>query len=369
MPVGGQRALHQAPGAAAESEGVDTAATAAGEAGRGDAAGAAARGERASHEAAPDVGHLRSDRLLHDVAAGAAVTGLERYRLAHRALPGRDLAEVGLGTPLLGAVLAAPILIALPAGVTAIGRYARAASEHGLGLVLRGGERLLDDPARIARYHTPDRPPLLLGAIGVEHLLDGDGPQRAERLAEMLDADGLVVELDVVGAALRPHGDPRARRAAVAVAAIAERLAPLPVIARAAGSGMDGADARALRDAGVAAVDVGGAGITAGGAGLAGPFATWGVPVGDAVAEAVLMAPGLPVIAGGPLRDGVEIAMCLALGARAACVAGPFANQPPEEAGTIAAALVHQLRVAVWATGAPGAAALHPGHLRDARVG
>jgi isopentenyl-diphosphate delta-isomerase len=80
------------------------------------------------------------------------------------------------------------------------------------------------------------------------------------------------------------------------------------------------------------------------------------------------MAPGLPVIAGGPLRDGVEIAMCLALGARAACVAGPFANQPPEEAGAIAAALVHQLRVAVWATGAPAAAALHAGHLRDSRV-
>jgi isopentenyl-diphosphate delta-isomerase len=337
MPVGGQRTLHDARG------------------------GAGASDRERRDGTAPAV----AAEVLGAGAAGGAVTGLERYRLAHRALPGRDLAEVGLGTPLLGAVLAAPIILALPAGATAIGRNARAASEHGLGLVLRGGERLLAEPDRIGRYHTPDRPPLLLAAIGVEHLVDGDGPQRAQRLAEMIDADGLVVELDVVGAALRPHGDPRARRAEAAIAAIAERLAPLPVVARAAGSGMDGADARALCDAGVAAVDVGGAD----GADDAGAFAGWGVPVGDAVAEAGLMAPGLPVIAGGPLRDGVEIAMCLALGARAACVAGPFANRPPEDAGEIAAALVHQLRVAVWATGAPGAAGLHAGHLRDTRVG
>ena len=81
------------------------------------------------------------------------------------------------------------------------------------------------------------------------------------------------------------------------------------------------------------------------------------------------MAPGLPVLASGPLRDGVQVATCLALGARAACLSGPFADSPPEDAGAIAAALVHQLRVAVWATGAPGAAALHAGNLRDAAVG
>ena len=92
----------------------------------------------------------------------------------------------------------------------------------------------------------------------------------------MLDADGIVVELDAVGAAVRPRGDPRARRAEAAIAAIVERLAPLPVVVREAGSGMDGADARALQAAGVAAVDVGGAGR----AGRDGAFAGWGVPVG-----------------------------------------------------------------------------------------
>jgi isopentenyl-diphosphate Delta-isomerase len=310
--------------------------------------------------------------------AGRYASGLERYRLAHRALPGRDLAEVGLATPLLGAVLAAPLLIA--AGrAHGIGRLARAASEHGLGLVVGGGERLLADPDLIAHYRTPDRPTLLLAAVGFEHILDGDGPERAERLAEMLDADGLVIDLDVVGAAMRPDGDARARRAEATIAAVVQRLAPLPVVVRETGSGMDGADARALAAIGVAAVDTGGAGardraampvadtaldMPAASAGERdGAFAGWGVPLADAVAEAVLLAPGLPVIAGGPLTDGVEVAACLALGAIAACLERPFADT--ETASETAAALVHQLHVAVWATGAPSAASLNPGHLRD----
>jgi isopentenyl-diphosphate delta-isomerase len=312
----------------------------------------------------PDVGTGTEARLVRPRRGDRAVTGLERYRLAHRALPGRDLAEVGLATPLLGTVLAAPLLVCAPAGARGIGRLARAASEHGLGLVV-AGDRLLADPELIARYRTPDRPPLLLASVGFEHLLDGDGPSRAERLASMLDADGLVVELDVVGAATEPEGDPRARRAEAVIAAIVQRLAPLPVTVREAGSGMDGADARALHACGVAAVDVGGAGAR--------PradeaFSGWGVPVADAVAEAALLAPGLPVIAGGPLTDGVEVAACLALGATAACLERPFADIAPEQAADTAAALVHQLRVAVWATGARSAAALGPGHLRDARL-
>jgi isopentenyl-diphosphate Delta-isomerase len=181
----------------------------------------------------------------------------------------------------------------------------------------------------------------------------------------MHDADALVIELDVVGAATRPEGDPRARRAEPMIRAVVQRLAPLPVVVREAGSGMDGADARALQATGVAAVDVGGAG---GRVHADDAFSGWGVPVADAVAEATLLAPALPVIAGGPLADGVEVAACLALGATAACLERPFADAAPETAGETAAALVHQLRVAVWAVGAPSAAALGPGHLRDRRA-
>ena len=113
----------------------------------------------------------------------------------------------------------------------------------------------------------------------------------------------------------------------------------------------------------MAAVDVGGAGAAR--RARDAPFADWGVPGRGRRAEAVLLAPGLPVVAGGPLRDGVEVAACL--GARRDAPPAstrPFAGAAPEAAGATAAALVHQLRVATWAAGAPSAAALGPGHLR-----
>ena len=83
-------------------------------------------------------------------------TGLGRFRLAHCALPGLDLGEVSLRTRVLGAELAAPVVLA------GDGRaLARTATEHGLGL--------------IANELAPDRPPLWLASFGVTELR-GDGP-------------------------------------------------------------------------------------------------------------------------------------------------------------------------------------------------
>ena len=229
-------------------------------------------------------------------------TGLDRYRLAHRALPGRDLAEVSLRTRFLGAELAAPVLL--------VGADARTACEHRLGL--------------IGNDHAPDRPPLWLASSGV------GGLGAAERLVSSLEADGLVVHLD--GTAMRGVGE--------AIAAVVERLAPLPVIARGAGLGLDPADVRELAAAGVAAIDVGGADVPG-----------WGVPTADALAEAVLVAPGLPVLA--EAASGLDAAKCLALGASAVTVASGEVEP-----------LLQALRVATWSTGALGPADLTPGHLR-----
>jgi isopentenyl-diphosphate delta-isomerase len=269
-----------------------------------------------------------------------AVTGLEPHRLAHRALPGRDLVEVELDTPLLGAQLAAPLVLTAHPGAGGAAPLARAATEQALALIV--GE---DAP----RLH--DRPPLLLVAVPGGALLDG--PEQAERLVAVAGADGLVVELDPVGEALASGRVPRAEHIAAACAA----LAPLPVVVRETGSGMDGADARALQVLGVGAVDVGGAGARPA---ADAAFAGWGVTLAEAVAEAALMAPGLPVLAGGPLRDGVQAAICLALGATAAA---PRLD-PAADAAEAVAAVLHQLRVAVWACGAASAAAMHPGLLR-----
>jgi isopentenyl diphosphate isomerase/L-lactate dehydrogenase-like FMN-dependent dehydrogenase len=248
---------------------------------------------------------------VHGAALGPpGETGLERFRLAHRALPGCDLSQVSLRTRLLGAELSAPVLL--------VGAAARTATELGVGL--------------IGNDHAPDRPRLWLASADAADLRGG--VEEAERLVSALEADGLVVRLNGMR-------DGRMRGASEAIAAVAERLAPLPVLARGGGFGLDAADVRELRAAGVAAIDVGGAAV-----------ARWGIPTADSLAEAALAAPGLPLLA--EVGDGLDAAKCLALGAAAVTVASA-AVEP----------LLETLRLAVWSAGVRRGEDLTPGHLRQ----
>jgi len=311
----------------------------------------------------------------------SAGTGLERVRLRHRALPERDLSEVSLETGLLGARLAAPLVVSAMTGGTAEAaeinrRLARAAAGAGIALVLGSGRRLLDDPALLRTYRpdAAERPPLLLANLGAAQLREPDGPERAARLLDLLEADGLSVHLNPLQEAIQPEGQPDFRGVLAGVAATVRRLAPRPVLVKEVGFGLDPADVARLRGAGVAAVDVAGAGGTnwaliegrrnpAAGA-VAGAFADWGLPTADALRAARAAAPELPVIASGGLRDGVDAAKCLALGAAAAGLARPFlVAARADRAGTAVETVVRQLRIAVWAAGAASAAELGPEHL------
>jgi isopentenyl-diphosphate delta-isomerase len=328
-------------------------------------------GRKADHlriAAGPDVGH-------------AGGSGFEHVRLRHRALPERDLADVSLESDLLGARLGAPLFVsAMTGGTDEAGRVnaglARAACEHGLAMVLGSGRALLEDPSLLETYRSADRPPLLLGNLGAAQVVLPDAPERAERLVALLDADGLTIHLNPIQEAVQPEGEPRFAGVAAGIAAVVARLAPLPVVVKEVGFGMDAADVALLHEAGVAAIDVAGAGGTnwalvegrrdARAGDVAAAFADWGVPTADALAAARATAPDLPIIASGGLRDGVDAAKALALGAAAAGLARPFLLAA--QAGTaseVAATLVRQLRIAVWAAGAPSAAALGPEHLRS----
>jgi isopentenyl-diphosphate delta-isomerase len=327
-------------------------------------------GRKADHlriAAGTDVGH-------------AGGTGFEAVRLRHRALPERDLADVSLETSLLGASLGAPLVVSAMTGGTEEAaeinaRLARAACEHGLALVLGSGRALLEDPSLLPTYRSGDRPPLLLGNLGAAQVRLDDAPNRAERIVELLDADGLTIHLNAIQEAVQPEGEPRFAGVAAGIAAVVSHLAPLPVLVKEVGFGMDAADVVLLRDAGVAAIDVAGAGGTnwalvegrrderAGD--VAAAFDDWGVPTAAALADAHAAAPALPLIASGGLRDGVAAAKALALGATAAGLARPFLlAAQADTACETAATLVRQLRIAVWATGAGSAAELGPEHVR-----
>lgn len=121
-----------------------------------------------------------------------------------------------------------------------------------------------------------------------------------------------------------------------------------------------------LISAGVAAIDVAGAGGTSwakveGGRAqdskqrrLGATFADWGIPTADCITELRHTNPSIPLIASGGLRNGLDIAKAIALGADLAGLALPFlqaANESEDALHTLVEILQAEITTVLFCTG------------------
>ena len=94
---------------------------------------------------------------------------------------------------------------------------------------------------------------------------------------------------------------------------------------------------------------------------IAAAFIDWGIPTADAIHPRARAAPGLGIIASGGLRDGIDVAKCVALGASLGGLAGPFLKAAAvslEATIDVIDGLARELRIAMFASGADSLAAL-----------
>ena len=322
--------------------------------------------------------HIRIN-LQEDVDVNYISSGFERYRFAHCALPGFDLEDVDPSTTLLGKRLVAPLLISSMTGGTpeagAINRrLAEAAQAAGAGMGLGSQRAALEDPALVETYRVRHVAPdiLLMANLGAVQLNYGYGPDHCRRAVEMVEADALILHLNPLQEALQPEGETRFAGLLSRIEAVCRAL-KVPVIVKEVGWGFSEPVARQLADAGVSAIDVSGAGgiswsqvemhraTTERQRQVAAAFADWGIPTAESLHMVRRGAPSLPAIASGGIRDGIQIAKAIALGAAACGVAGPFLHAADESTAAVSeliAVLATQLRVAMFAAGAADLPAL-----------
>ncbi|XHH08586.1 MAG: type 2 isopentenyl-diphosphate Delta-isomerase [Candidatus Bathyarchaeia archaeon] len=318
--------------------------------------------------------HIRI--CLEEKAQAKNVTaGFEDIRFVHRALPDVDRKDINLSTTFLNHKLSAPLIVGAMTGgteeATKINQnIAEAVEKLGLGMGLGSQRAAIEIPSlektySIARKAAPNA--FLIANLGGVQLVHGYGIKEVRKVIEMIDADAVAIHLNALQEAVQPEGQTNFKGVLTKIKEIAGML-DKPVIVKETGAGISAEDAKALKDAGVKAIDVGGVGGTSfaaveyyrGNTALGEEFWDWGIPTVASTVE-VVQSTQLPVIASGGVRSGSDIAKSLALGASIAGTIQPVLETAVKgsiETEQLLSGLIDELQNVMFLVGAENVACL-----------
>lgn len=270
--------------------------------------------------------------LDEDVTGKGITTGLENYRFVHQALPNFNYNQISIDTEFLGYHLKTPLLISsMTGGTEETGQIneslAIAAQTRGWALGL-GSMRVAIEYPEIRhtfqmRKHAPNIPILVnLGAI---QLNKGITVKDCKQIVEIAEADGFILHLNSMQEVFQPSGDTNFAGLFRKIEKLCAQL-DIPVGVKEVGWGIHGALAKQLYDVGVHFIDVAGAGGTSWSQveshrttkllqKAASAFRDWGIPTADCVQDVRHHAPDGLLIASGGLKNGVDAAKTISLGA------------------------------------------------------
>ncbi len=308
--------------------------------------------------------------LSQDVSFRSLRSGFEQIQLMHCALPEVALVQVDTSTSFLGKVLSMPLMITGMTGGFAQAEevnaaLAQACQRQRVALGLGSQRQLLENQDYLRSFSAvrelaPDIP--LVGNIGAAQVAQKGGLAAVEQIMRLVAVDALAVHLNPLHEALQPEGDTDFGGVLVALQQLVEDL-PVPVIVKETGAGISREVALRLVDCGVRYIDVSGAGGTSWAAveyyrgaqpRLAEKFWDWGIPTALCLQQ-LRSIPGLYLIGSGGVRDGVDVAKALVLGAEMAGAAAPFLRALFHKDGLSLEALIEQwrqeFRLAMFLTG------------------
>lgn len=315
--------------------------------------------------------HLRIC-LEQDIEFHKNTTGLEKYHFQHCCLPELAWSEINLATTFLGKTLGAPLLVSSMTGGTDLAkvvnwRLAEVAEAYQLAMGVGSGRVILENPAVIPTFAVRSIAPTipLFANLGAVQLNYGYGVDQCRKLVDILEADALILHINPLQECIQPRGDTNFSGLLEKITQLASKL-PVPIIAKEVGNGISGAMAAQLIAAGVAALDVAGAGGTSWAkvegeraenplqARLGETFRDWGIPTAECVVQVRAIAPQIPLIASGGLRNGLEVGKAIALGADLAGLALPFlkaATESTQATQELVEVLMAELRTTLFCTG------------------
>lgn len=266
--------------------------------------------------------------------------------LTHNALPEINYDEIDISTTLFDKKLGAPIIIAAMTGGYDFARdinerLAYVAAQYQIPMGVGSQRAALENPKLTKTYGVVKEydVPLRIANIGASQLVIWGHKKTVgyiEDIISMIDAHAVAICLNFLQEVVQFEGEPIAKGCLEQIQLLSDEI-DIPIIVKESGAGISFDVAERLSKTKIAAIDVGGKGGTSfaaiehyrarlyddhlnacGGK----TFWNWGISTPQSILNVGKATNwGLPIISTGGIRNGLDVAKALILGARCAGVA------------------------------------------------
>ena len=318
-----------------------------------------------------DIRKRKADHIhlaLQDQHQAANSAGFDHIRFEHNCLPELDIADIDCSVQFLGRYCSAPLIIGAMTGGCeqgeTINRHLAEAAEQAKIPLAIGSQRaaLEGGLAQEVRRWAPKA--TILGNLGGTQLQQ-QGADMAQRAVDSVEANAMMIHLNPLQELVQPDGDRNWHGVLDAIEKCCHSL-DVPVIVKEVGMGIGPGAAQRLIDAGVKWIDIAGRGGTSWPSienarnhqdreqQIAAPFIDWGMDTAKLIPMVRKQSEQIGLIASGGLRNGLDIARSLRLGANMTAVAQPFLEPALNSSEAVIEKidiLSEQLRRAMFLTG------------------
>ncbi len=322
----------------------------------------------------------KKDHLVHALSEESQIGDAEfdSYRFVHNSLPEINFDEIDTSTVFLNKKVNYPFFVSCMTGGIDKGKIinrnlAKAAQKHRIAMGV-GSQRIAIQHPELeslfkARDMAPDIP--LLANVGLVQLNYGFGMKEYQRCIDMIKADALVVHINPIQEIIQTGGDRNWKGLIDKLANLIDKLS-VPVIAKEVGFGLSKSVVERLYKIGVRYFDTAGWGGTnwalveglrgKANLDLAKTFSQWGIPTAESIKMCAVFNQQLAtdnqqsatILGSGGIRNGIDIAKSITLGADLVGVASPFAKaalKSPEEVEMLIEKYTLELKVAMFGVG------------------
>lgn len=297
--------------------------------------------------------------------------GFENYQLINQSLPELDFKDIDTSCLFLGKKISAPFIILPMTGGSRIStqinkNLASAAQELDVVMCV-GSQRIgLENPKWVESYQVRDVAPdiPLLANLGAVYLNYGYGIEEYQKCVDMIQADAFSLYLNPMQKLLQGVSDLNLAYLTEKISLLCRSLS-VPVVVKDVGFGMSLNTVKALAEAGVKMLDIAGAGGTSWAkitrythpdlySKTGACFDDWGIPTAKALITARGASGNAQIIASGGIRNGLDIAKALALGADYVGMALPLlkpATQSKDAVKSQIQSAIRELKIAMFCCG------------------